>query len=312
MARAIWSGAISFGLVSIPVELYSATEDHTVHFNQFQRGTSDRIRYKRVNERTGKEVEYSDIVKGNEVDSGEFVLVEPDELADIAPGRSRAIEIEAFVALDDIDPIHYQKTYWLAPAKKEYAKPYALLAKAMADSNRAGIATFVMRGKQYLTALRPRGQIMALETLFFADEIRDPAEIVETVGDVRVAKGKELKMATALIESMSQPWRPEDYHDTYTEKVTQLVEDKAKGNEVVAESEPPEATEVTDLMEALRRSVESTSGKSGRTRKTGNRKSGKGSGVSKAELEKRARDLGIRGRSTMTRAELEKAVVKAS
>ncbi|ALG11379.1 Ku protein [Kibdelosporangium phytohabitans] len=385
MARAIWSGAISFGLVSIPVELYSATEDHTVHFNQFQRGTSDRIRYKRVNERTGKEVDYSDIVKGNEVDSGEFVLVEPDELADIAPGRSRAIEIDAFVELDEIDPIHYQKTYWLAPAKKEYAKPYALLTKAMADSNRAGIATFVMRGKQYLTAIRPRGKIMALETLFFADEIRDPAEITETVADVRVGKGNELKMATTLIESMSQPWRPEDYHDTYAEKVNKLIDDKAKGNETVVEAEPPDATEVTDLMEALRRSVESTSGKtsSGKTSggksgggksndgksagnkpssgksdsgksdrgksdsgksagskassgKSGDSKAGNGKSAdrkasgskssgsgkkpsggekteaTKAELTERAKDLDIRGRSKMTRDELEKAIAKAS
>ncbi|ONI86362.1 Ku protein [Actinosynnema sp. ALI-1.44] len=331
MPRAIWSGAISFGLVSIPVELYSATEDHTVHFNQFERGTSDRIRYKRVNERTGKEVDYSDIVKGNEVDSGEYVLVEPDELADIAPGRSRAIEIDAFVELDEIDPIHYQKTYWLAPAKKEYAKPYALLTKAMSDSNRAGIATFVMRGKQYLTAIRPRGKIMALETLFFADEIRDPAEIVETVDDVSVGKGKELKMATTLIESMSQPWRPSDYHDTYTEKVNKLIEDKAEGNEIVAEAEPPEATEVTDLMEALRRSVEASSTKTGASAKTsartksngstkshggkksgGSAKTGTKSGASKAELAKRAKDLGIKGRSTMTRQELAKAVAKAS
>src|SRR4051812_13005717 len=167
MARAIWSGAISFGLVSIPVELYSATQDHTVHFNQFQRGTSDRVRYKRVNERTGDEVEYGDIVKGREVGDGQFVLVEPAELDEIAPGRSRTIDINAFVDLDEIDPIFYQKTYWLAPAKKEFAKPYALLTKAMTDSNRAGIATFVMRGKQYLTAVRARNGVLALETLYF-------------------------------------------------------------------------------------------------------------------------------------------------
>jgi DNA end-binding protein Ku len=307
MARAIWSGAISFGLVSIPVELYSATSDHTVHFNQFERGTSDRIRYKRVNERTGKEVEYSDIVKGREVGDGTFVLVEPDELADIAPGRSRTIEIDAFVDLDEIDPIFYQKTYWLAPAKKEYVKPYSLLAKAMTDSNRAGIATFVMRGKQYLTAVRVRDGIMALETMYFADEIRDPAEIKDTVKGTKPGQAKELKMATSLIESLSEPWKPEQYRDTYTDKVNKLIEDKAAGNEIVVEAEPPAATEVTHLMEALRRSVESTKG-----RKQDKRKSPDLSDLSKTQLEERARDLEIKGRSKMSRAELEKAVAKAS
>ncbi|RSM74738.1 Ku protein [Kibdelosporangium aridum] len=307
MARAIWSGAISFGLVAIPVELYSATSDHTVHFNQFQRGTSDRIRYKRVNERTGKEVDYSDIVKGREVGDGQFVLVEPDELADIAPGRSRTIDIDAFVDLDEIDPIFYQKTYWLAPAKKEYARPYALLAKAMTESNRAGIATFVMRGKQYLTAVRARDGIMALETMYFADEIRDPAEVKETVKGAKAPHGKELKMATSLIESLSEAWKPDDYRDTYTDKVNKLIEDKAQGNEIVVEAEPPEATEVTDLMEALRRSVESTKGRTKQRKKSPDL-----SDLSKAELDERARDLEIKGRSKMNRAELEKAVAKAS
>jgi DNA end-binding protein Ku len=327
--RAIWSGAISFGLVTIPVELHSATEDHTVHFNQFQRGTSDRVRYKRVNERTGEEVDFGDIVKGREVDDGQFVLIEPDELADIAPGRSRTIDIEAFVDLDEIDPIFYQKTYWLAPSKKEYSKPYALLSRAMEDTNRAGVATFVMRGKQYLTAIRARDGRMALETLYFADEIREPIE----VEDVAAPRRNELKMASSLIESMTQAWQPEDFRDTYTDRVNKLVEDKAAGNEIVAEAEPPEATEVTDLMEALRRSVESTKGgkkstQPAKTRKPAQRKTATGtsrsskkpskkqsadlSGLSKSELEGRARDLDIRGRSKMKRAELEKAVAKAS
>jgi DNA end-binding protein Ku len=305
MARAIWSGAISFGLVSIPVELYSATRDHTIHFNQFERGTSDRVRNRRVNERTGEEVEFGDIVKGREVDDSEFVLVEPEELDEIAPGRSRTIDIGSFVDLDEIDPIFYQKTYWLGPAKKEYAKPYALLTKAMAEANRAGIATFVMRGKQYLTAIRARDDVLTLETLYFADEIRDPQEVVEPV-TVKPDR-KEMRMATSLIESMTESWRPEDYRDTYTERVKKLINDKAKGNEVVVEAEPAEATEVTDLMEALRRSVESTKGK------TKGRKAKQDLGdLSKTELAERARELDIRGRSKMSRSQLEKAVAKAS
>ncbi|GLZ33423.1 non-homologous end joining protein Ku [Lentzea sp. NBRC 105346] len=265
MARAIWSGSISFGLVNIPVELYSATEDHTVHFNQFQRGTSDRIRYKRVNERTGREVPYEKIVKGHEVSGGEYVVLEPEELDDIAPGRSKTIEIEAFVDLDEIDPIYFQKTYWLGPAKPEFSRPYLLLAQAMKKTNRAGVAMFVMRGKQYLTAVRPDNGVLALETMFFADEIRDPADVLREMPEGRAPRGKELDMAVSLVESMADDWRPKDYRDTYTERVNKLIEDKRKGREIVYEEQAPEATEVVDLMDALERSVQAK--KKGRRKK---------------------------------------------
>ena len=263
MARAIWTGSVTFGLVTIPVGLYSATEDHAVHFNQFQRGTSDRIRYQRVNERTGDPVEYADIVKGHEIGVGEFVIVEPDELAAIAPGRSRSIEITSFVDLDEIDPIYFQKTYWLAPSKPEYASPYELLTQAMAQTNKAGIATFVMRGKQYLTAVRAKEEVLALETLYFTDEIRKPQDALDTLPGKAKKTGKELDMAAMLIESMSGPWKPENYRDTYTEKIKKLIEDKRKGNKIVTESAAPAATEVVDLMEALRRSVEGARSKRG-------------------------------------------------
>lgn len=264
MARAIWSGSVSFGLVTIPVELYSATEDHTVHFNQFQRGTSDRIRYKRVNERTGREVPYDKIVKGHEVDDGEYVIVEPEELDDIAPGRSRTLDIEAFVDLAEIDPVFFQKTYWLGPAKPEFSRPYLLLAQAMKKTNRAGIALFVMRGKQYLTALKEDNGILAVHTLFFADEVRDPKDVLDVLPEGRAPRGKELNMAVSLVESMADDWRPNDYRDTYTERVNELIEDKRKGREVVVEAEPPEATGVVDLMEALQRSVEESKKKRGK------------------------------------------------
>jgi len=303
MARAIWSGAISFGLVTIPVALYSATHDHTVHFNQFERGTSDRIRYQRINERTGEEVDYSDVVKGHDVGGGEYVVVEQEELDDIAPGRSRTIDIDTFVDLADIDPVHFQKSYWLGPAKAEYARPYRLLVKAMAKTGKAGIATFVMRGKQYLTALHADGDLLALETLFFADEIRDPADVLDELPGGDRAKPREVAMATALIESMSGPWRPEDFHDTYTAKVEKLVRRKQAGKKTITAEEPPDPTEVVDLMEALRRSVEGTRKK---TRSTDL------SDLSKADLTKRARQLGVKGRSKMTRAALEKAIHKAS
>jgi DNA end-binding protein Ku len=312
MARPIWTGSISFGLVSIPVGLFSATTDHTAHFHQFERGTADRIRYQRVNERTGEEVDYGDIVKGKDVGGGDYVIVEPDELADIAPGRSRTIDITGFVDLDEIDPVYFQKTYWLAPSDEQYARPYALLLEAMERTNRAGIATFVMRGKEYLTAVRADEIVLALETLYFADEIRDPAELGLPIR--AEVKGRELDMAVGLIESMSAPWRPQDYRDTFSERVERLIDDKRRGREIVTEAEPPEPTAMSDLIAALERSVEAARGRA----TTPDEKPKKArttvdlSDASKADLTEMARELGIKGRSTMRRAELEHAVAQAS
>jgi DNA end-binding protein Ku len=254
--RAIWTGSISFGLVTVPVGLFSATEDTGVSFHQYQRDTTDRIRYRRVNERTGEEVPYSEIVRGHD-DDGQTIIIEPAELDEIAPGRSHSIEVSAFVDLDEIDPIHFQKTYWLAPTKEENAKVYALLAAAMAATNRVAIATFVMRGKQYLCAVRADGSgMLSLETLYYAEEIRDPHESLDHVPEPADRTGREFDMARTLIESMSAPWRPEDYQDTYTEAVRRLIEDKRAGIEVTPAGAAPEATDVTDLLEALQRSVE--------------------------------------------------------
>ncbi|MGC4940265.1 Ku protein [Kribbella sp. DT2] len=254
MARSIWSGYINFGLVSVPVGLYSATQEHQLDFHQFQRGTSDRIRNKRVNERTGREVDYDKIVKGHDVGGGEYVVVEQEELSDIAPGKSRSLEISTFVDLDEIDPIHFQKSYYLAPSDAENASSYALLRDALARTNRAGIASFVMRSKEYLATIRADGKVLVLETMFFADEIRDPAK--EVGGLPAKTSGKQLKMATDLIEAMSGDWRPKDYKDSYTERVKKLIATKRKGKEVVFSEEEPEATSSTDLVSALRASVE--------------------------------------------------------
>ncbi|MFC5266727.1 Ku protein [Kribbella qitaiheensis] len=254
MARAIWSGYINFGLVSVPVGLFSATREHEVDFHQFQRGTSDRIRNKRVNERTGREVDYDKIVKGHDVGGGEYVIVEQEELADIAPGRSRSLEISTFVDLEEIDPIHFQKTYYLGPSDEENASSYGLLRDALAKTNRAGIATFVMRGKEYLASIRADGKVLKLHTMYFADEIRDPAEVGTL--PAKVSQGKQLSMAVDLIEAMSGSWQPTEYKDSYTERVKKLVEDKREGKEIVYNEEEPEATSTTDLVSALRASVE--------------------------------------------------------
>jgi DNA end-binding protein Ku len=338
VARAIWTGSIAFGLVSIPVGVFSATEDHTIHFHQFQRGTSDRVRNKRVNERTGREVEFDDIVKGADVGDGEHVVVEPDELDAVAPGRSRSLDISDFVDLDEIDPIYFNRTYWLAPTGEEYARPYALLRQAMNATNRAAIGTFVMRGKEYLAAIRADGDVLALQTLYFADEVRDPAEL-EHVPGTRATGGrdKELDMATGLIESMSAPWRPEQYRDSYRDRVRKLIEDKRAGREIIVESEPAEPTGMSDLLEALQRSVEAARGskkggaekgaarkgaakkgaaKKGTAKKSAEKKGGEKkadlTAASKAELLEMARELKVPGRSSMNRDQLVDALRAAS
>jgi DNA end-binding protein Ku len=255
MGRAIWTGSINFGLVNIPVGLFSATEDHGISFNQFHRGTNDRIRYKRVNERTGEEVPFADIVKGYDLGDGEYVIIEPGELDEIAPGRSRTIDIETFVDLADVNPILFRKTYYLAPTKPDYARAYSLLNQALEQTDRAGVATFVMRGKQYLAIVRADEQMLTLETLHFADEVRDPVEL-DIVTEPVMARGKELDMAMNLIRSMAGEWDPEEFRDTYTDRIRQLIEDKREGRQVDVGTGAPEPTEMIDLLEALRRSVE--------------------------------------------------------
>ncbi|RLK62321.1 Ku protein [Actinokineospora cianjurensis] len=307
MARPIWHGAINFGLVTVPVDMYGATEDHTISFRQFERGTSDRIRYKRVNERTGDEVAFADIVKGAEIGGGEYVIIEPEELDGIAPGRSRTIDISSFVALEEIDPIHFQKTYWLAPSKEEYGKAYGLLLQAMRKTNRAGVATFVMRGKEYLTAIRAGDDdLLLLTTMLFAEDLRDPAKELKSLPEITPARGKELDMAISLVDSMTEQWDPREYHDTYTERVEKLIEDKKAGREVVVGEEPSSPTKVVDLFEALSKSVES---RRNRRDTPGSTTGGEDlDTLSKADLDKLARELDIKGRSKMTRDELQKAV----
>jgi DNA end-binding protein Ku len=314
-ARAVWSGAITFGLVTIPVGLYSATEDHTIHFHQYVRGSSDRVRVQRVNERTGDPVPNDDIVKGREIE-GEIVVVEPDELRKIAPGRSQAIDVVEFVDLREIDPVYFDRTYWVAPGDENYAHSYGLLRQALARSDRAGIATVTMHGREHLTALRADGDVLVLQTLFWADEVRDPAEQLDSLPVHEEPRRQELDTAVQLVDAMTTTWKPDQYQDTYTERVEQLVADKREGREVVPAEQPDEATQVDDLLEALRRSV-AAAGDRGKTASAGNDTAADGGddedlgALSKAELTRRARDLDISGRSTMNRDELVRAVAEA-
>ena len=254
MPRAIWSGSISFGLVNIPVKLYSAVSRKTVHFNQLDARTGARIKQKRVDAETGEEVPWDQIVKGYELPSGAYVTVTDDELAALDPKAVRTIEIEEFVDLSAIDPIFYDSAYYLAPDKS--SKPYALLARAMEEQGKVGIAHFVLRTKQYLAAIRPSDGRLLLSTMVYADEVNDPSSIEELdeVVDVAVSD-KELAMAAQLVESLSTDFEPERFKDTYREAVLELIDKKAAGEEIVAPVSEVQPDKVVDLMAALEASV---------------------------------------------------------
>jgi DNA end-binding protein Ku len=272
MARTIWKGSLSFGLVNVPVGVYPATQDKSIHFNQFERGTSDRIRYKKVNERTGKEVETANIVKGVDLGGGEYVVLDEDELAAAEPERSRYIEITDFVSLNEIDPVYFNTTYYLAPEGETAGKAYALLRQAMQDSGKVAVATFVMRNKEYLVAIRPEADVLALETMYFADEVRSPVDELPNLPDSEQPSAREVKMAELLIESMEGSWDPSRYHDTHRQKIEALIEEKRQGRTIVTAAAAPAGSKVVDLMAALSASIEAQSG----TAKSAARKSAAG------------------------------------
>src|SRR5487761_1584750 len=253
MARAIWTGSPRFGLVNVPVALFSATEEKSIHFNQFQEGTSDRIRNKRVNERTGEEVAYQEIVKGYDLGGGEYVIVTPEEIASVAPGRSKTIDVSAFVDMSEIDPVYIDRPYYVAPAGKQAGKggerAYALLKEAMMHANKVALATFVMREKQYLVAIRPREDALVLETLLYPDEVRNPAEEIDTLPVEADFQPRELEMAELLIDSMTTKWDPALYHDIYREHLEELIEQKRRGEVVSVEPQAPEGAPVVDLLQ---------------------------------------------------------------
>jgi len=328
MAKAVWTGSLSFGLVNVPVGLYSATEDRSIHFNQFRAGTSERIRNKRVGELTGDEVAYSDIVKGYDLGGGEYVILTPEELTSLAPGPSHTIEVTDFVELSEIDPIYFDKPYFLAPHGKNGDRAYELLRQVMAETNKVAIATFVMRDKQYLVAVRPEKSALVLETLLFADEVRDPVKEIEVLPVQASFEDREIEMAKLLIDSMTTAWQPESYRDTYRERVEELIDQKRQGTVVVSEGPRAEPAPVVDLLAALQASVSAARGRSGapvsavaqRSQKPTGRtdrvrqraRASDTGGTSRAELARQAADLGIAGRSKMSREELEHAVAELS
>jgi DNA end-binding protein Ku len=262
MPRSIWSGAISFGLVNVPVKLYSAVSRKTVRFNQLNAKTGNRIQQKRVDPETGDEVAYDDIVKGFELTKDRYVVLTPEELDALDPERTRTIDIEDFVALDEIDPVYYDHPYWLVPDKGA-AKAYGLLMEAMRDAGKVAIARVVLRSKEQLVAIRPAGQGLMMETMIFADEVVPPDEIEELPEEQELkVTDRELKMARQLIDSLTSDFEPDKYHDEYREKVLELIERKAQGEEITVQPEAPKPTRVPDLMAALEASLAAVKGDS--------------------------------------------------
>ena len=255
MARPVWSGTISFGLVAIPVKLFHAVRRKSVSFNQLDERNLARIRYRKVNAETGEEVSDGHIVKGYEISKGRYVVVDPDELEPFMPVATKTIDLEEFVDLDEIDPVYFDTAYHLAPDAN--AKPYALLARAMEASGKVGIGRFVMRNKQYTAAIRAEEGRMVMSSLAYADEVIDPADIDELAAlDEIEVSDKEVIMAESLVQSLSADFEPEKYHDEYREQVMTLIQMKADGEAMV---EPPEGetveTNVIDIMAALEASV---------------------------------------------------------
>ena len=252
----MWSGAISFGLVNVPVKLYSAVSRKTVRFHQLNADTGHRISQKRVDSVTGDEIPYEKLVKGFELTKDRYVVITPEELDSVAPEKTRAIDIEDFVDLEDIDPIYYDHPYYLVPDKGA-GKAYGLLLEAMRESGKVAIARVVIRSKEQLVAIRPAaGDVLTMETMIFHDEVV-PTDDLDGVPDAKDLKttDRELKMAQQLIASLASDFEPSKYHDEYREKVLELVERKAEGEEIAIQPAEEEPTKVPDLMAALEASL---------------------------------------------------------
>jgi len=259
MARPTWSGSINFGLVNVPVKAYTAVRDHDVHFHQLDKKSGSRIRYRKVAEETGKEVDADDIALAFEVRDGRYVTFDDEEMKALRPESTKVIEVTDFVALDEIDPLYYERTYWLVPAGDAAVKAYHLLVAAMEEQQQVGIGTVVMRDKQHLAALRPLDGALAMSTMVFADEVV-PRSDIEGLPRRAKADPKALKMAVSIIDGLSTSWDPERYHDTYTEALRDRIAKKQSGKEVV-EAEDKPAGRVLDLMAALEASVDAAKGR---------------------------------------------------
>jgi len=266
MARSVWKGTISFGLVNVPVKSFSAVRDHDVHFNQIDRKTGSRVRNQKIAEKSGDEVGSDDIDMGFEVEKGRYVTFDADELDALRPASTRTIEITDFVPLDQVDPIYYERTYWLAPDGDPAKKPYQLLRAAMEDRELVAIGTVVMRNKNYLAAIRPLDAALAMSTMRFADEVV-PRKDIDEVPDRRAKpEPKMLRMATQLVDALTGDWKPSRYKDTFTDELRKRIAAKEAGEEITEEPVQAPRADVVDLMAALEASIEDSKGQRGKSK----------------------------------------------
>jgi DNA end-binding protein Ku len=307
VARSLWSGSISFGLVNAPVRIYSAIEEHKLHFHLLHTKDDSPIGYQKVCKQEGKPVPDKEIVKGFEYAKGKYVYMEDEDFEAARVQGYKTIEISDFVPYEDIDPIFFAKTYYVGPGEGG-ERVYSLLAQAMEDSGLAAVAKFVMRDQQHLGVLRVREGMITLEQLYFADEIRSTREIKATR---RKLDKRELEMAAQLIDSFRGEWEPKKYKDTYRADLMKAVEAKRKGKDVHVAAEVDEEEELPDLLTALRESIERSGGGRSTRRRTTSRTGGLDR-LSKQQLEERARKAKLPGRSKMSKDELVDALRSAA
>jgi DNA end-binding protein Ku len=276
MPSSIWTGSISFGLVQVPVRLITATRSKDVSFNQLEEATGARIRYRKVSDVTGDEVAQDQIVRGYEFSKGKYVVVEDDEIQSLRPKGSRAIEIEEFVDLDEIDPLYFEQPYYLVPDARG-VKPYKLLVQAMAELNKVAIGRIVMRSKERLVAIRPLDGMLCIETMRYSDEVVAREGLIPDSDEDVELTDRERTMAQQLIESLaSDSFDATKYHDEYREQLLDLIERKAAGEEIVAEPEVEAPAKVLDLVAALEASLEKAATAKERHPSAGSRTAGAG------------------------------------
>jgi DNA end-binding protein Ku len=301
--RSIWKGSISFGLVSIGVKLYTATEERDVSFHQVRRTDGSRIRYKRVAETDGEEVAYADIAKGYQLPSGDTVVLTDDDFADLPLPTARVVDVLQFVPAEQIDPIYFAKSYYLEP-EKNAVKPYVLLRDALDSSGQVGLVKVAIRNREQLATLRVRDGVIVMETMIWPDEVREPAfPFLDSDVDLRP---QERQMAESLVSSMSGDFDPSEYTDDYREALQEVIDAKIEGREIVETDEPqPSAGNVVDLMSALKASVEAA--KAGRSAAAS--KTSSGSSTS-ARVPEKSGDTAAATKSTAKKAPAKKAPAK--
>jgi DNA end-binding protein Ku len=298
MARALWSGSLSFGLVNVPVQLFSAVRDRGVHFTQLHEKDGSPIETRRFCAEEDREVPFEVVGRGYELDNGDQVVLTDEELATAAPRKTRTIDIEAFVDLADVDPMFFDHPYFLLPAGEGEGskRAYQLLLKVMQNTDRAALGRFVMRTKEYLVLVRVRDDLLSLTTLLFHDEIR-PSSGIPAGG--KKPKKAQLDQAVALIEALSVDWDPSQYEDRYRKRLLDVIKQKKKGKRITVPDDEDQPSPVPDLMAALEESLKAAKGGGG---------NGDLKGLSREELYERAQDAKVPGRSSMSKDELVDAL----